>query len=102
MRQNTNEKIHSFLTRLNGVANQCNLGSANLLDDNLVDKLIKRVASDGVGKKFMDMNPDELTLDRAMNIARTAEAASQHKNNLAQLGATSIPVHSMRHTGLHK
>ena len=102
MRQNTNEKIDSFLTRLNGVASKCNFGSANLLDDNLVDQLIKGVASDGVRKKFLDMNPDELTLDRAMNIARTAEATSQHINDLAQLGATSIPVHSMRRTGQHQ
>ena len=37
-----------------------------------------------------------------MNIARTAEATSQHINDLAQLGATSIPVHSMRRTGQHQ
>ena len=48
-----------------GVASKCNFGSANLLDDNLVDQLIKGVASDGVRKKFLDMNPDELTLDRS-------------------------------------
>ena len=100
--QNTNEKIDSFLTRLNGVASKCNFGSANLLDDNLVDQLIKGVASDGVQKKFLDMNPDELILDPAMNIARTAEATSQHINDLAQLGAISIPVHSMRRTGQHQ
>ena len=63
MRQNTNEKINSFLTRLNGVASKYNFGSANLLDDNLVDQLIKRVVSNGVRKKFLDMNSDELTLD---------------------------------------
>ena len=99
MRQNTNEKIDSFLTRLNGVASKCNFGSANLLDDNLVDQLIKGVASDDVRKKFLDVNPDELTLDRAMNIAKTAEATSQHINDLAQLGAISISLHSMRRTG---
>ena len=87
---------------VNDVASKCNLGSANLLDDNLVDQLIIRVANDGVRKKLLDMNPNELTLDQAIYIARTAEATLQHINDLAQLGATSTPDHSMRRTGQHQ
>ena len=40
-----------------------------ITDDNVLDQIIKGTAHDAVRKKFIDTDPDKLTLDAALNMA---------------------------------
>lgn len=74
MCQTKNEPIDTYMTRLRAQAKKCNFSSQDSTDDNLLDQLIKGVIHGPVRKKLLDSDPTTLTLDRAMDFARTFEA----------------------------
>ena len=67
-------QVDSFLTRLRTQAPKCNFNTPDDVDDNILGQLIKGVHHGEVRKKLLDHPPSTLTLDKAMDFARTFEA----------------------------
>ena len=70
LKQDQNEPVDSFLTRLRQEASKCNFTSIDNMEDNILDQLIKRTSHSQVRKK-LDCSPNKLTLDNALDMART-------------------------------
>jgi hypothetical protein len=93
MKQQHQEPVDKFLTRLRSQAAKCNFGTPNAVDDNILDQLIKGTSHTQVRKKLLDSNPATLKLDNAVEFSRTFEATEAH---LQQLNG-EIPVHEHRY-----
>ena len=85
LKQENKESVDSVVNRLKVQAKKCNFESSSLLEDNLIDQLIKGIAHVAVQKKLLDQDPKVLTLDKALDISRTFEAT---QSQLIQLGCT--------------
>lgn len=94
LQQQQNEPVDSFLTRLRAQASKCNFSTPDSVDDNILDQLIKGVSHGQVRKKLLDYAPSKLTLDKAMDFARTYEAT---ETQLQQF-KTEGNIHSVRKT----
>lgn len=90
MRQEPQEPINSFLTRLRSQAQKCNFSSANETEHNLIDQIIKGVAHDGIQKKLLDEDPSKLTLNKCTTSARTYETTNAHLQSLQAVGVHNI------------
>ena len=90
MKQQTSEPVDTYLTRLKVQAQKCNFSTPSGLEDSLIDQLIKGVVHLPVQKKLLDYDPRILTLDKALDLARTFEVTQLQ---LQQLGHTgNVPV----------
>ena len=94
LKQQENEPVDSFITRLKVQAQKCNFDTASLQEDNLIDQLIKGIAHVAVQKKILDQDPKTLTLDKALDLARTYEAT---KSQMHQLGCTPVSIDQIGH-----
>ena len=72
--QEAGESIDTFVTRLKVQAGKCNFATPAMLEDNVIDQIIKGTAHSGVRKAMLDHDPAGLTLDRVLDTARTHEA----------------------------
>ena len=69
MKQQINEPVNSFVTKLRAQANKCKYGSPANIDNQILDQLIKGVANVSVRKKYFYADPSILTLDKAIDFA---------------------------------
>lgn len=74
--QNPSESTDSFVTKLKVQARKCNFTDNAHLEDTLVDQIIKGTAHENVRRKLLNLDPTKLTLDSALDVARTYEATS--------------------------
>ena len=93
MKQQANEPIDSFVTRLRAVASKCQYGVQAVIDDHIVDQIIKGVAHIPVQKRLLDHDPSTLTLDKAIDYGRTYEATQAQ---LQQLGHSDVQVSAIK------
>ena len=75
IKQNSNEPVDSYISRLRTQAKKCNY-QPDALEDMLIDQFIVGVAHDSVHKHILDEKPDELTLDMCLQFVRTHEATA--------------------------
>lgn len=92
MKQQEGESADEFLTRLTAQAHKCHFSNNDIVDDNILDQVIKGTLHDHVRKRFLDTDPTQLTLDSAMNIARTYEATAQQILKLNK----PAPIHAVQ------
>ena len=85
LKQDNKESVDSFVNRLKVQAKKCNFKDASSFEDNLIDQFIKGISHVSVQKKLLDQDPKTLTLDKALDLARTFEAT---QSQLIQLGCT--------------
>ena len=93
MKQEQTEPVDSFLTRLRTQAGKCHFSDEAAIDDNILDQLIKGTAHTQVRKKLLEQ-PTTLTLNRALDFARTFEATQHHLQHFQQ----EVSVHESRKT----
>jgi transposase InsO family protein len=93
LRQEPQEPVDSFLTRLRSQAAKCSFINADLVDDNIIDQLIKGTAHGQVRKKLLDHDPKGLTLDKAVDFSRTFEAT---EIQLRQFGDTNTNIAAIK------
>ena len=65
IKQNSNEPVDSYISRLRTQAKKCNY-QPDALEDMLIDQFIVGVAHDSVRKHILDKKSDELTLDMCL------------------------------------
>ncbi|XP_068240314.1 uncharacterized protein [Palaemon carinicauda] len=90
--QRQEEPIDSYINRLKVQAQRCNF-EGNNLEDNLIDQVIIGTAHVAVRKKLLDQDPKQLTLDKAIDLARTFEAT---QTQLHQLGHVNKSIDSLQ------
>ena len=79
--QEAGESIDTFVTRLKVQAGKCNFATPAMLEDNVIDQIIKGTAHSGVWKAMLDHDPAGLTLDRVLDTGRTHEATQAQLQN---------------------
>ena len=104
MVQQQGQSIDAFLTQLTAQAQKCKFPDPTITDDNILDQIIKGTAHDTVRKKFLDTDPDKLTLDAALNMARTFEATAQQilRFNQPQTAVNTVSRQRTTHTPTSK
>ena len=88
IKQKTGESVDSFITRLKTHSKKCNY-PPEILEDILIDQVIVGIAHGQVRKQLLDYDPDQLTLDKCLQYARTFEATSSQVQHF-QPGTHSI------------
>ena len=81
------EPINAYVTRLKSQANKCNFADQAVVENNVIDQVIKGVAHSYVRKQLLDHDPRTLTLDRAEQYCRTYECT---QGQLRQLGHSPV------------
>ncbi len=100
LRQEAGEPVDSFLTRMRQQASKCSFANPGAVDDNILDQLIKGTAHSQVRKKLLDHTPTRLTLDTAMDMARTFEATEAHLQQFR--GEIQVHEHHKTHKNTGK
>ena len=77
MKQGPTEPIDTFMNRLKVQAKKCEY-TQEQLNDVLIDQIIKGTAHMAIRKKLLDQDPKKLTLDIALQHARTIETTQTH------------------------
>ena len=102
MRQQPQEPIDSFITRLRAQAQKCNFTSSELTEDNLIDQIIKGVFHDSIRKKLLDKDPGKLKLDECIQYARIYETTTAHLQSLQAVGVHEVTEKSKTHKKHYK
>lgn len=92
--QQGNEPIDNYIVRLKVQAQKCNFATPSVLEDNLIDQLIKGTCHATVRKKLLECDPKSLTLDKAVDFSRTFEATQLQ---LLQFGQAQRDVNSVNY-----
>ena len=100
IRQNSNEPVDSYISRLRTQAKKCNY-QPDALEDMLIDQFIVGVAHDSVHKHILDKKPDELTLDMCLQFARTHEATASQFGQFQSSSVASVK-HTSKRSSHHK
>ena len=104
IKQNSNEPVDSYISRLRTQAKKCNY-LPDALEDMLIDQFIVGVAHDSVRKHILDKKPDKLTLDMCLQFTRTHEATASQFGQFQSSSVTSVKHTSKcssHHKDLHK
>lgn len=101
--QAENESSDEFLTRCRTQAKKCKFDPAKEFDEKLIEQLIIGTRHKKVQKTLLGKD-DKLTLDAAMNEARTYEALITHMSQLnsAQAHGAQVNVDATRQFGKPK
>ena len=94
--QQENEPIDNYVVRLKVQAQKCNFATPNVLEDNLIDQIIKGTHHSTVRKKLLECDPKTLTLDKAIDLSRTFEATQlqlQQFANSSKFGESVDAIH---------
>ncbi|CAC5396187.1 unnamed protein product [Mytilus coruscus] len=87
-KQNENESIDSYVTRLKNLAKTCDFGT--MLNDAIRDQVIDMCYSTKLRRRLL--REKDLTLEKVQDIARESEAADQHSAQFEEVHINRVQV----------
>ncbi|CAC5388121.1 unnamed protein product [Mytilus coruscus] len=87
-KQNENESIDSYVTRLKNLAKTCDFGT--MLNDAIRDQVIDMCYSTKLRRRLL--REKDLTLEKVQDIARASEAADQHSAQFEEVHINRVQV----------
>jgi hypothetical protein len=82
MRQNQGESVHNFIAKIKNIAAKCKFSGNEQIEDRLLDQLIWGTNDPEVQKSLIGRD-EKLTLNAAIDIARSYEATKRQMNTLS-------------------